>query len=64
MADEQTGCRGAVMGPVATHAGRVAIVTGGARGAGAALATAFVAPGVLVVVANVLDAEGKDLGRT
>lgn len=42
-------------------AGRVAIVTGGARGIGAAVARAFVAEGARVVVSDVLDAEGKDL---
>jgi len=42
-------------------AGRVAVVTGGARGIGAAVATAFVAEGARVVVADVLDAEGKHL---
>ena len=44
-------------------AGRVAIVTGGARGIGAAVAHAFVAHGARVVVADVLDPEGKDLAH-
>jgi 3alpha(or 20beta)-hydroxysteroid dehydrogenase len=45
-------------------AGRVAFVTGGARGIGAAVATAFVAEGARVAVADVLDAEGKLLAHT
>jgi 3alpha(or 20beta)-hydroxysteroid dehydrogenase len=44
--------------------GRVALVTGGARGIGAAVATAFVAEGARVVVADVLDAEGKQLAHS
>jgi 3alpha(or 20beta)-hydroxysteroid dehydrogenase len=45
-------------------AGRVAVVTGGARGIGAAVARAFVAEGARVVVADVLDSEGKDLAHS
>lgn len=41
--------------------GRVALVTGGARGIGAAVVRRFVGEGARVVVADVLDAEGKDL---
>ncbi|MEW2504966.1 glucose 1-dehydrogenase [Amycolatopsis sp. CA-161197] len=41
--------------------GRVALVTGAARGQGAAAARAFVAEGARVVIADVLDAEGKQL---
>jgi 3alpha(or 20beta)-hydroxysteroid dehydrogenase len=44
-------------------ADRVAIVTGGARGIGAAVASAFVAAGARVVVADVLDAQGKELAQ-
>ncbi|MFK4106312.1 glucose 1-dehydrogenase [Streptomyces sp. NPDC019531] len=40
---------------------RVAIVTGGARGIGAAVARLFAAEGATVVVADVLDAEGEKL---
>ncbi|MEU0222226.1 SDR family NAD(P)-dependent oxidoreductase, partial [Streptomyces sp. NPDC006265] len=40
---------------------RVAIVTGGARGIGAAVARLFAAEGAAVVVADVLDAEGEKL---
>jgi 3alpha(or 20beta)-hydroxysteroid dehydrogenase len=43
--------------------GRVAIVTGGARGIGAAVATACVAEGARVIVADVLDSEGKELAH-
>jgi 3alpha(or 20beta)-hydroxysteroid dehydrogenase len=42
-------------------AGRVALVTGGARGIGAAVCTALVGAGARVVVADVLDGEGKEL---
>jgi 3alpha(or 20beta)-hydroxysteroid dehydrogenase len=45
-------------------AGRVAIVTGGARGIGAAVARAFVAEGARVVVADVLDSEGKAVAHS
>ncbi|SOC49579.1 3alpha(or 20beta)-hydroxysteroid dehydrogenase [Blastococcus aggregatus] len=43
--------------------GRVALVTGGARGIGAAVVAAFVADGAKVVVADVLDPEGKQLAH-
>ena len=42
-------------------AGRVALVTGGARGQGAAEARLFVAEGAEVVVADVLESEGRAL---
>jgi 3alpha(or 20beta)-hydroxysteroid dehydrogenase len=45
-------------------AGRVAIVTGGARGIGVAVVRAFVAEGARVVVADVLDSEGKALAHS
>jgi 3alpha(or 20beta)-hydroxysteroid dehydrogenase len=38
--------------------GKTAIVTGGARGIGAAIATALVAEGAHVVIADVLDGDG------
>ncbi len=41
--------------------GRVAIVTGGARGAGAAMVRLFVREGARVVIADVLDAAGEAL---
>jgi 3alpha(or 20beta)-hydroxysteroid dehydrogenase len=40
-------------------AGKLSLVTGGARGQGEAIARAFVAEGAQVVVADVLDAEGE-----
>ncbi|MFF9815329.1 glucose 1-dehydrogenase [Streptomyces sp. NPDC014006] len=40
---------------------RVAIVTGGARGIGAAVARLFAAEGATVVVADILDADGEKL---
>ena len=42
-------------------AGRTAIVTGGARGTGAAIAATFVAEGATVVVADILDERGGAL---
>ncbi|MEV6377092.1 SDR family oxidoreductase [Micromonospora musae] len=41
--------------------GRVAIVTGGARGMGAAIVRALVAEGAKVVIADILDTEGEAL---
>lgn len=41
-------------------AGKVALISGGARGQGAAEAALFVAEGAKVVVGDVLDAEGKE----
>ncbi|HTZ69889.1 MAG TPA: glucose 1-dehydrogenase [Acetobacteraceae bacterium] len=43
--------------------GKVAVVTGGARAMGAATSRLFVAEGAWVVIADVLDAEGKELAR-
>ncbi len=47
--------------PVDRMAGRVALVTGGARGMGAAEVRRLVAEGAAVVIADVLDAEGEAL---
>jgi len=44
-------------------ANKTAIVTGGARGMGAATARLFVAEGARVVITDVLDAEGEALAR-
>ena len=44
-------------------ANKTAIVTGGARGMGAATARAFVAEGARVVLTDVQDAEGEALAR-
>ena len=44
-------------------AGKVAIITGGARGMGAATTRLFAAEGARIVIADVLDAEGDALAR-
>ncbi|WP_034223998.1 glucose 1-dehydrogenase [Actinotalea ferrariae] len=44
-------------------AGKVAVVTGGARGMGAATVRRLVAEGAKVVVGDVLEAEGKELAH-
>ncbi|MBV8124642.1 MAG: SDR family NAD(P)-dependent oxidoreductase, partial [Paucibacter sp.] len=43
--------------------GKVAIVTGGARGMGATTCRLLVAEGARVVIADVLEAEGEALAR-
>ncbi|HZP13622.1 MAG TPA: SDR family NAD(P)-dependent oxidoreductase, partial [Nevskiaceae bacterium] len=42
---------------------KVAIVTGGARGMGAATCRVFAAEGAKVVIADVLDADGEKLAK-
>ena len=64
LAHEKSGGRGVVVETVGSLTGRVAIVTGGARGIGAAVVAAFVAQGAQVVIADVLDPEGKELAHT
>ena len=44
--------------------GRVALITGGARGQGAAEATLFASEGAAVVITDVLDAEGTETAKT
>ena len=50
-------------GTVDRLANKTAIITGGARGMGAATARLFVAEGARVVIADVLDVEGEALAR-
>ena len=44
-------------------AGKVALVTGAARGQGAAIARGFVTEGASVVIGDILDAPGKELAE-
>jgi 3alpha(or 20beta)-hydroxysteroid dehydrogenase len=52
------GRNGAMLGPVERLQGKIALVTGAARGSGAAIARLFVAEGARVVVTDVLDESG------
>ena len=49
------------MGRDDTLAGKVALITGGAQGQGAAEGRLFTAAGATVVLADVADAEGKEM---
>ena len=49
------------MGRADTLAGKVALITGGAQGQGAAEGRLFTAAGATVVLADVADAEGKEM---
>ncbi len=44
--------------------GKVAVITGGARGQGAAEARRFVAEGAQVVITDILDSEGKEIAAS
>ncbi len=44
--------------------GKIALITGGARGQGAAEARRFVAEGAKVVITDILDSEGKELAAS
>ncbi|MCS5620123.1 MAG: glucose 1-dehydrogenase [Myxococcota bacterium] len=44
--------------------GKVAVITGGARGQGAAEARCFVAEGAQVVITDILDSEGKEIAAS
>ena len=43
--------------------GKIALISGGARGQGAAEARAFVAEGARIVIGDVLDEEGQMLAK-